>query len=104
MMRSGGESGGTGWYTSPTGVVPLFTCEPVLWLYRCIVADCTFGCHVDRVDSGTAPVRSDAAVRCISVRPPNHLTPSYAAKDCCKERTPLAPSVCLGAVSRAHTC
>src|SRR5213080_4739568 len=102
MMRSGAESGGAEGCTSPTGVVPLFTCEPVLRPYRCIVADCVFGCHVDRVAPGTAPLPSDAAVRRISVRAPDHPAPPYAAKNCCSERIPLPRSMCLGAVSRAH--
>src|SRR5438552_1760209 len=102
MMRSGAESGGAEGCTSPTGVVPLFTCEPVLRSYRCIVADCVFGCHVDRVDSGNCSASFlmplCGAFQCARLTTP----PPHAAKNCCSERTPLPRSMCLGAASVAH--
>src|SRR5207244_10412824 len=77
MMRSGAESGGAGECTSPTRVVLLFTCEPVLRPYRCIVADCVFGCHVDRVDSGNCSA--------------SFLMPLCGAFQCARPTTPRRP-------------
>src|SRR5947209_5456058 len=88
MMRSGAESGGAEGCTSPTGVVPLFTCEPVLRPYRCIVADCVFGCHVDRVDSGNCSA--------------SFLMPLCGAFQCARPTTPRRPCG-KELLSRAYT-